>query len=412
MSKIQPVRGTHDIIGDDVILYKHIEKVITFLANDYDFNEIITPIFESSELFKKPLGENSDIVTKEMYSFEDRNKSILTLRPEYTTPMIRACITNNFLNQLPVKLFGLGPMFRRERPQKGRYRQFYQINFEILGTQDPFADTEIICLAYDFLKKLKLDKKIKLCINSLGDLNTISKYKNTLSDYYNKFKNDLSDESKFKIYSNPLRILDSKNSKDIEINQNTPKIDEFYSNTAKKIFDEVQYLISKFNIPYKVDKNLVRGLDYYCHTVFEYKIEQTGSQNTILGGGRYDGLVKALGGSDVPGVGWACGIERLMMLLTKVKQKPPNAQLILLDHSSKEYGLKLLINLRNLNFKIRFDYKYNLKKSLKHANESKIKYVIIIGESEVKNNNYTIKNLFKGSQNKVSFEKLVNILNL
>ena len=187
MSKIQPVRGTHDLIGNDILLYKHIRKVISEMADSYDYNEIETPIFESSELFKKPLGEYSDVVLKEMYSFEDRNQSSLTLRPEYTIPMIRASITNNLLNHLPVKLFGIGSMFRRERPQKGRYRQFNQINFEILGTPEPTADAELIILAYEFLKNLKIENKVNLQLNSLGDLNTISKYNNILSDYYAYF---------------------------------------------------------------------------------------------------------------------------------------------------------------------------------------------------------------------------------
>ena len=182
MTKIQPVRGTHDLIGNDLQLYKHINKVVSEMADNYDYNEIKTPIFESSELFKKPLGEFSDVVLKEMYSFEDRNQSSLTLRPEYTIPMIRASITNNLLNRLPVKLFGIGSMFRRERPQKGRYRQFNQINFEILGTFEPSADAELIILAYEFLKNLKIDNKVNLQINSLGDLNTISKY-NVQSKY-------------------------------------------------------------------------------------------------------------------------------------------------------------------------------------------------------------------------------------
>ena len=177
MKKIQPIRGTHDLIGKDLVLYKKIEYIISKLADDYDFTEIITPIFESSELFQKPLGQHSDIVLKEMYTFEDRNKAFLTLRPEYTTPMIRAAITNNLFNHLPVKLFGMGPMFRRERPQKGRFRQFNQINVEIFGSSDAFVDAEIIILASDFLKNLNLDKKVKLYLNSLGDLDTLSQYK-------------------------------------------------------------------------------------------------------------------------------------------------------------------------------------------------------------------------------------------
>ena len=219
--KIQPVRGTHDIYGEDLLLYRFIETTILKLAQVYDYNEIITPIFESTDLFKKPLGEHSEIVLKEMYSFKDRNNSLLTLRPEYTTPMIRASISNNLLDKLPVKLFGFGPMFRRERPQKGRFRQFNQINIEILGTNDSFADAEIIILANEFLEKIITKKTFKLFINSLGDKNTINKYKKNLTNFFEKYKNDLSEDSKSKIYSNPLRILDSKNKQDIYLSNNS-----------------------------------------------------------------------------------------------------------------------------------------------------------------------------------------------
>ena len=408
MSKIQPVRGTHDLIGNDILLYKHIRKVISEMADSYDYNEIETPIFESSELFKKPLGEYSDVVLKEMYSFEDRNQSSLTLRPEYTIPMIRASITNNLLNHLPVKLFGIGSMFRRERPQKGRYRQFNQINFEILGTSEPTADAELIILAYEFLKNLKIENKVSLQLNSLGDLNTIFKYNNILSGYYNKYKSDLSNESKVKINSNPLRILDSKNPEDSKVNQNAPKIKEFYSKTAKEMFAKVQSLVSSVGITFSVNNNLVRGLDYYCHTVFEFKTSEIGSQDTIIGGGRYDGLVKTIGGPDIPGVGWASGIERIVMMLNKIDTKNPLVQVITIDEQSKSYGLNLLISLRKMKIKVRYDHRINIKKSLKHANEAKINFAIIVGESEIKNNNYTVKNLFDNTQQTLSFEELLN----
>jgi len=410
MSNIQTVRGTHDLFGNNLLLYKYIRKIISEMANNYDYEEIETPIFENSELFKKPLGEYSDVVLKEMYSFEDRNQSSLTLRPEFTVPMIRASITHNLLNHLPVKLFGIGSMFRRERPQKGRYRQFNQINFEILGTSEPTADAELIVLAYEFLKNLKINDKVDLQINSLGDLNTISKYNNILSDFYDKYKNDLSQESKIKIRSNPLRILDSKNPEDSKINQDVPKISDYYSKTAKEMFENVQSLISSLDINFSVNENLVRGLDYYCHTVFEFKARQLGSQNTLIGGGRYDGLVKTIGGPDIPGVGWASGIERIIMLLDKVNKKNPLVQLITIDNQSKKYAFKLLALLRKLKIKVKYDHKINIKKSLKNANQEKIKFAIIIGATEEKNNNYTLKNLLDSTQQTLSFEELLKTI--
>jgi len=412
MSNIQTVRGTHDLFGNNLLLYKYIRKIISEMANNYDYEEIETPIFENSELFKKPLGEYSDVVLKEMYSFEDRNQSSLTLRPEFTVPMIRASITHNLLNHLPVKLFGIGSMFRRERPQKGRYRQFNQINFEILGTSEPTADAELIVLAYEFLKNLKINDKVDLQINSLGDLNTISKYNNILSDFYDKYKNDLSQESKIKIRSNPLRILDSKNPEDSKINQDVPKISDYYSKTAKEMFENVQSLISSLDINFSVNENLVRGLDYYCHTVFEFKARQLGSQNTLIGGGRYDGLVKTIGGPDIPGVGWASGIERIIMLLDKVNKKNPLVQLITIDNQSKKYAFKLLALLRKLKIKVKYDHKINIKKSLKNANQEKIKYAIIIGTTEEKNNNYTLKNLLDSTQQTLSLEELLKLFQI
>ena len=408
--KIQPVRGTHDIYGEDLLLYRFIETTISKLAQVYDYNEIITPIFESTDLFKKPLGEHSEIVLKEMYSFKDRNDSSLTLRPEYTTPMIRASISNNLLNKLPVKLFGFGPMFRRERPQKGRFRQFNQINIEILGTDDSCADAEIIILANEFLEKIISKKEFKLSINSLGDKNTIFIYKKNLTNYFEKYKNDLSDDSKSKIYTNPLRILDSKNKRDIDLSNNSPKIEKLYTTSAKQKFDEVQILLSKSNIDFEINKNLVRGLDYYCHTVFEFKSEKLGSQDTIIGGGRYDGLMKMLGGPDIPGVGWASGVERLMMLSKKIEKKPVLAHVIILDEKFKSYGFYLINELRKNNIKTTFDYKYNLKKSLKNANSNNTKFALIVGEEEFNNKNYSIKNLTDGNQKEISLKEIFELL--
>lgn len=410
MEKIQPLRGTHDFIGHNIILYRHINKIIHEIADYYDFNEIITPIIENTELFKKPLGEHSDVVLKEMYSFQDGKKSMITLRPEYTASIIRAAISNNLFDRLPIKLFGIGPMFRRERPQKGRFRQFNQINFEILGTTESNADVELIVLANEFIKNLKINSKVNLYINSLGDEDTLCEYKKILTKYYNKYRNDLSNESKAKIDVNPLRILDSKKLEDLKINSESPKIDQFYSKKAKKFFEDVQQLIDKAGIVFSIDKNLVRGLDYYCHTVFEFKSDELGNQNTLIGGGRYDGLVKNIGGPDIPGVGWASGIERLMMIHRKIEENIPIAQIIPIDQFSKEYCLDLLVNLRKLKMKIRYDYKHQIKKSLKKASESKIKFAIIVGEKEIKNNNYTLKNLFDSNQKTVSLEELKNIL--
>ena len=408
--KVQRVRGTHDIYGQDLLKYKQLEEIVRKYANIYDFNEIITPIIESTDLFKKPLGEHSDVVLKEMYTFNDRNNSLITLRPEYTTPMIRAAITNNLLEKLPQKLYGIGPMFRRERPQKGRYRQFNQINFEILGTNDISADVDLILLADALLKNFFPNKKIDLQINSLGDKDTLKIFKKNLSLYFQKYTTELSEESQNKIYTNPLRILDSKNIKDIKINQSAPEIFDYFSDEAKDRFDNVKNLLSSENIMYEINPRLVRGLDYYCHTVFEFKTNDLGSQDTLIGGGRYDGLTKILGGPDIPGVGWAGGVERMIMLMKNVDKNGKKVHLILCHQNYRSYGLQLLNQLRKNNIAVYFDYKYDLKKSLSKANKLNSEFAIIIGEEEVKKNQYIIKYLYKNIQEVMSLEQIIKKL--
>ena len=408
--KIQPVRGTHDLYGSELDKFNYIEKLVRDISSAFGFDEITTPIFESSNLFKKPLGEQSDVVLKEMYTFLDKNDSFLTLRPEYTTPIIRAAISNNLINRLPTKLFGFGPMFRRERPQKGRFRQFYQMNFEILGSDDILADVELILIAQTILKNLLPGENINLHLNSLGDKDTLKKFKSELSLYYKKFQNDLSLESQKRIQDNPIRILDSKESKDLKINNGAPKIENLYSKNANQRFENVQNLLSKAGISFSINQNLVRGLDYYCHTVFEFKSTNLGSQDTIIGGGKYDGLVKLIGGPNIPGIGWAGGIERIMLLKKSVDKKNIENHLIVTKEIFKDLGFKTLKLFYENKIPLYWDYKYNLKKSLSFANEKKAKFVIIIGDEEYNKNVYTLKNLTNSNQHKLSIEELIKTL--
>ncbi len=396
--KINPVRGTHDLFGEEIRKFNKIVSEVKNIAHKFGFNELVTPIFESSELFKKPLGEQSDVVLKEMYTFNDRNEDEITLRPEYTTPMIRAAISNGLLNNLPAKFFGTGQMFRRERPQKGRYRQFNQINFENFGTHDSYADIEIICLANTFLKKLIPVSNICLHINSLGTRENLNNYKKILSQYFNDNKKLLSKESIDKINTNPLRILDSKNIEEKEIIKKSPKLIELISKVDLSIYEEIKICLKELEIPIIEDPNLVRGLDYYCHTVFEFKTNELGSQDTLIGGGRYDGLIKTIGGKDIPGVGFAGGIERIMLLMTDIVQKEKKIHLAILDPSFKIHAIKIYDFLIKNNFSVFWNYKYNLKKSLSIANEKKANYLIIVGENEKLNNNFSIKNLLNGKQ--------------
>ena len=409
--KLRSVRGTHDLFGDNIEKYNIIQKVVTKIAEINSFKKLETPIFEFTDLFSKPLGEQSDVVLKEMYTFRDRNEDFLTLRPEYTTPMIRAAITNNLLNELPLKVFGIGPMFRRERPQKGRFRQFNQINFEIFGSDDCIADLELINLANDILKSTLPNTKFVLNINSLGKKENLIKYKENLSKYFEDKKSKLSSESRDKIHSNPLRILDSKNKNDINISDSAPSIKDYISKEEKNHFDELKNGLKYFGINFKENNKLVRGLDYYCSTVFEFKTNDLGSQDTLIGGGRYDGLIGILGGPNISGIGWAGGIERISMLMKNEKNKISPIHLCISNIKFKEHLLKVINYLIQNNINFYWNYKYNLKKSLSKANTNNAKYVIIIGEDEVKNDFYTVKKLSTGKQTEVNLNNIINFIN-
>jgi len=404
--KIKPVRGTHDLFGKEIRKFNFIITEVKEIARKFGFDEMITPIFENSELFKKPLGEQSDVVLKEMYTFKDRNEDELTLRPEYTTPMIRAAISNGLLNNLPAKFFGTGQMFRRERPQKGRYRQFNQINFENFGTDDSFADIEMINLANQLLKKILPNNQITLHINTLGSRENVENYKKILSKYFKDHQNSLSIESRSKIETNPLRILDSKIIQDKETVLQSPKLIEFLSQSDLKSYLEIKDCLKDLNISIFEDLNLVRGLDYYCHTVFEFKTDAIGSQDTLIGGGRYNGLIKTLGGKDIPGIGWAGGIERIMLLMNDVNVITEDIHMCIKDPSLKKHALKIYDYLTKNNFSVYWNYKYNLKKSLSLASEKKVKYVIIVGKEEEKNNNYILKNLSNGEQKAINLNDI------
>ena len=409
--KLRPVRGTHDLYGNNIKKYNNIFQTVSELAKLFSFSEIQTPIFEFSNLFLKPLGEQSDVVLKEMYTFKDRNDELLTLRPEYTTPMIRSALTNNLMDDLPLKVYGIGPMFRRERPQKGRYRQFNQINFEVFGSNNFMVDLELIILAYEILKKLLPSKNLILNLNSLGTSQNLIDYKDKLKKFFNDNKSKLSQESYEKINSNPLRILDSKQETDIALSNKAPSINEFLSIETKNHFEELKKGLEYHNIKYTENHKLVRGLDYYCSTVFEFKTNNLGSQDTILGGGRYDGLIKTLGGPDIPGMGWAAGIERISMLMNNIKDNSKILHIAINDEKFKNHLLKLIKNLKENNIKFYWNYKYNLKKSLQKANREKITNIIIIGENEYNNDFYTLKKLDKGNQFEIKLNDLNKYLN-
>jgi histidyl-tRNA synthetase len=406
-NKLQSVRGTHDHLPEDMYKFKHIITKAEYISALYGFKPMATPIFEFSSVFKKTLGESSDIVTKEMYTFNDKGNEEITLRPEGTAGIVRAIISNGLAHEMPFKAFYHGPMFRYERPQKGRLRQFHQIGIELLGTNSEQADIEVIACANNLIKSLNIDKSSTLNINSLGNITERKIYIAELLVYLNDFKNKLSIDSKNRFEKNPLRILDSKSEEDIEIIKNAPKLINYLEAESKDNFNKVLEGLTDLDIPYKINHKLVRGLDYYNNTTFEFITDRLGSQSAILAGGRYDNLMKQMGGSDIPGIGWAAGIERLALLATIKKGQKKKISIIPIGIENNILCMKLANELINKNISIDLGYSGNLKKRLKQANKVSADYAIIIGNEEVENNNAIIRNLETGSQDNIKLDKLV-----
>tara|TARA_Y100000589_G_scaffold313628_1_gene335142 strand:- start:10368 stop:11624 length:1257 start_codon:yes stop_codon:yes gene_type:complete len=404
------VRGTRDIYEKE---NDHFRKIITLFKNvseRYGYKEISTPIIEYSEVFEKTLGESSDVVSKEMYKFQDRSGNNLTLRPEGTAGIARAFISGKMKNQLPIRFLYYGPMFRYERPQKGRFRQFNQIGIELLGISDYQADVEVIALGYHILKDLGLNDKISLLINSLGDLESREKYKKELISYLNNYKNELSDESLIRLDKNPLRILDSKNKNDIKILENAPNFLNYLNDNSKFFFDKTCKGLENLDIPFTIETNLVRGFDYYCHTAFEFVTNELGAQNAIIAGGRYDGLISSMGGDDTPGIGWAGGLERLGLLIPEVDDLKRPVCLLSINNSSDNLISKLAYELRNSGFIVSVIRGGNISKSINKSNKINSKYVVIVGEEELKSGLFPVKDLDSSKQNNIKLGEICNFL--
>ncbi len=406
--RMQPVRGTHDHLFEDRKKFEHIVSTAHNIAESYGYYHMDTPIFEFSDVFKKSLGDSSDIVSKEMYTFIDRSNEEITLRPEGTAGIIRAIISNGLTHQMPFKTFYSGPMFRYERPQKGRLRQFHQIGIEHIGNQNPESDIEVIACGNRILKKLKINEVTKLHINSLGDIEERKKFKNVLTEYLKKYKNKLSKDSINRLYKNPLRILDSKNEEDIQILTNAPKMQDFLKKESKENFKNVLDGIKSLGIKFEVDNNLVRGLDYYGHTTFEFITTELGSQGAVLAGGRYNDLMKQMGGPDLSGIGWASGIERLMLLTNPPILKPKKVCVIPIGNKYSLLSLKIAENIREIGITTNISFNGNLKKGLSYANKLQSNFAIMIGEEEAKTDCVMIKNLTNGIQEKLKINDLTN----
>lgn len=411
--KLQPPRGTKDLIGPAAAAFRFIDQKAWEIAQRFGYQEISTPIIESTDVFKRSLGETTDIITKEMYTFDDRGGDSITLRPEGTAGVARAFISNGMDRQLPLRFYYNGPMFRYERPQKGRQRQFHQLGAEVLGLDTAEADVEAISFGYMFLNALGLAEKIQLEINTLGDQESRQAYRQALVAHFEKHRERLSADSQNRLQTNPLRILDSKDEQDRPFIDTAPAFDDYLNEKSKHFFTKVQNGLQITGIPFVRNVKLVRGLDYYCHTVFEFTTNELGSQNAVLSGGRYDGLIQAMGGRPTPGIGWAAGIERLSMLVGEeaVAKTPPPVALLPLGEEAQLKALRIAYELRSAGLNVETFYSgSNLGKLMKKADGIGASAAVILGEDELKSREVTVKNMKTGEQRKIGIAELKGFL--
>ena len=398
-NNIIPVKGTHDIFGLDMDKYNFIIDKFCKISAKFNFQTIQTPIIEHQELFSRSVGEDTDIVSKEMYSFVDKGDTTICLRPEATSSLARFAASNYQSGQM--KLSTHGPMFRRERPQKGRYRQFHQINIENIGEKSSYIDFEIILIASTILKELGLEAdQYKLLINSLGSPEDQINYSKILSEYLNQYKKNLSETSITRLERNPLRILDSKDESDKEILFNAPKINEYLSKESQNFFSNIKLMLTDNNILFKEDEKLVRGLDYYTHTAFEFQTNEEKRQNAILAGGRYDKLINMISSRDIPGIGWAAGVERLSNLLSDQKNftKIPKKILYAVQDESYLNNSSVLKQIYSADISHEIKVNKNIKKLFTYADKNKFNFILLIGEEEFKSQSILLKNLDDKSQ--------------
>jgi histidyl-tRNA synthetase len=400
-NKIQSIRGMNDILPTDIHYWQYIEKIIQELVTSYGYQEIRFPVLEKTELFKRTIGEVTDIVGKEMYTFNDRDGDSVTLRPEGTACCVRAAIEHGLLYNQVQRLWYSGAMFRHERPQLGRYRQFYQVGVEVFGLNGPDIDAELILMTAHLWRKLNIQNKVVLQLNSLGTLAARLAYREIFVEYCKKYIDKLDDDSKKKLTANPLRILDSKNPEMKELIDKAPRLDEYLDEESKNHFVGLRSLLDSAGIKYQINPHLVRGLDYYGRTVFEWVTDQLGAQGTICAGGRYDSLVEQLGDKATPAVGFAIGLERVITLLkmaeeTVVEESTVDVYLLVVGDKAQQHGVFIADQIRQALPKLRMLTHCGgggMKNQFKRADKSSAKYAIILGDDEIEKNMLTLKNL-------------------
>lgn len=412
-------RGTQDILPGDSEKWQYVEQVFVDLCRRYNYQEIRTPIFEHTELFERGVGDTTDIVQKEMYTFTDRGDRSLTLRPEGTASVVRAFVQNKLFgsNQQPQKLFYNGPMFRYERPQQGRMRQFVQLGIEALGSKDPAIDAEVISLAMNFYQSLGL-KSLRLVINTLGDKESREQHRQALVNHFHPYREELCQDCQLRLDKNPMRVLDCKKDKEHPAMQTAPKILDYLTPEAKDYFEKVTAYLDAVGVEYVIDSNLVRGLDYYNHTAFEIMSAASGfgSITTLSGGGRYNGLVEDLGGPETAGIGFALSVERLLMALEAEDVELPleqslDAYVVAIGEKAEAKAFEITQTLRTNGLKADKDYlKKKIKAQFKAADRNQAAYVIVIGENELTNGQVSIKTMTTGEQENIAFDQIVSYI--
>jgi histidyl-tRNA synthetase len=406
----QPVRGTHDLRGDEYRKHQWIQNISYATAQKYGYEAIATPIVEYTSVFKRTLGETTDIVGKEMYTFDDRGGESLTIRPEGTAGAVRAVISNGLTQSMPLKLIYNGPMMRYERPQKGRTRQFHQIGVECLGIADPLVDVETIALGAQILEQLGVLPRTTLEINTIGNADDRQAYRQALVNYFTPLSQYLSADSQARLTRNPLRILDSKDHEDQKWVADAPLFDQYLSDTSREAFNNVCRGLDALGIAYMRNPLLVRGLDYYCYTAFEFTTADLGSQGAVLAGGRYDGLVAQMGGPQTPAVGWAMGVDRIALMLTQPPQQARPIAVIPVGEEAMAPAFQLAMDLRKQGLIIEFSYSGNVGKRLKRADKVNACAAILIGTDEIAACQATVRNLDAGNQNLIAFADLKRYL--
>ncbi|URW75108.1 histidine--tRNA ligase [Sphingomonas donggukensis] len=394
----QRIRGTQDIAFEEQRRFAHVLDTFERVRRLYCFQRIEIPVFEDTQVFARSIGETTDVVSKEMYSFEDRSGDSVTLRPEFTAGIARAYIGNGWQQHAPMKIATSGPVFRYERPQKGRYRQFHQIDAEVIGAAEPAADVELLALADQLLRELGIADDVTLQLNTLGDAETRDAWRAALVEHFQGARGELSEDSLARLDKNPLRILDSKDPRDRPIADSAPGIDDFLTDAARDFFGQVTAGLDAAGVAWTRNDRLVRGLDYYRHTAFEFVTDRLGAQGTVLAGGRYDGLIGSLGGPETPGVGWAAGVERLAMLIDEPNNLAIDAVVVPIGSAAESQAQGIVAALRRADVTTDMAFTGNMKRRLAKANALGAKYAIILGDDELAKDVVVVKSLSTGQQ--------------